>query len=187
MHIPLLLCLCLPAYAASSDNPEIEITELKPEHIKQAKDIFYQAVHELQFISSSCVEDVITFCTKKNACKDYNDPDTHYFNNRGTLLVVLHNNKVVGTGGIKRVDDESCEIKRVFFAQEIRGMGVSKLLGKRLLAAAHTLGYKKMFLEMYKPEAQSTALLIATTWGFTARTEPYYEGSTCKVWMEKKL
>lgn len=189
--ILLLLCLSTQLYPASASTthttPEIEITEMQPEHVEQAKDVFYHAVHELQFISSTCVADVKTFCTEKNVCKDYNNAAEHYFNNRGTFLVILLNQKVVGTGGIKRVDDEACEVKRVFLAPEIRGTGVSKLLGERLLAAALKLGYKKMYLEMYKPEAQQAAMHIAEKMGFTERTEPYYEGSTCKRFMEKEL
>jgi GNAT superfamily N-acetyltransferase len=44
-------------------------------------------------------------------------------------------------GGIKRLSDEACEIKRMYVVQEARGRGVGRELLARLEDAARELGY----------------------------------------------
>ena len=189
MHLPLLLLFFFAQLhpASSGTIADIKITEMKPEHVEPAKEILYHAIHELQFMPFESVDAAKALCTQMNVCKDYNNANEHYFDNRGTFLVILLDNKVVGTGAIKKVDDTACELKRFYFAPEIRGKGLSKILCEQLFATARRLGYTTIYLEMYKPETQQVAKHLFEKLGFKERAEPYYEGSICRLFMEREL
>jgi putative acetyltransferase len=153
--------------------------------VSDAKEILYQIVHEYQFIDSTCVQEAEDFCLQHNVCKDYDDPDTYYFNNRGTFLVVVQNNKVIGTGGIKFFNDETCELKRFYFIPEARGKGLATRLMQELMTHARARGYKKMCLEIYRPQAQVAATRFYTKWGF--HEIPHYKITTAQLSMEMQL
>jgi GNAT superfamily N-acetyltransferase len=59
----------------------------------------------------------------------------------GAFVVLYEDDVALAGGGIKRLDDSACEIKRMYVVPEARGRG----LGKRLLVAledeARRLGY----------------------------------------------
>jgi len=57
----------------------------------------------------------------------------------GGFVVVTLDGRPVGCGGFKRFDDETCEIKRMYLAPELRGRGV----GLGLLLALEALGRER--------------------------------------------
>ena len=56
-------------------------------------------------------------------------------------------NRVIGGGAIRRYDDETIELKRVFVHTEYQGRGIGSRLVALLMEWAIELGYKKMVLE----------------------------------------
>lgn len=60
---------------------------------------------------------------------------------RGTFLVGYDGEAPVCCGGVKRLDDTTCEIKRMYVTPEARGQGRAKELLVALEAAARNLGY----------------------------------------------
>lgn len=60
-----------------------------------------------------------------------------------TGLILYVNNKPVGSIGLKKISDETCEIVRVFVCAEHRGKGYSKLLFEKIENLAKALGYKR--------------------------------------------
>lgn len=172
-------------YGTTTDQQIIEITELQTHHTSAAKNILYQIAHEHQFIDAACIQEVENFYQEHNACKDYDDPDTYYFNNRGTLLVVLENNKVVGTGGIKFFNEDTCELKRFYFTPEARGKGLAAKLMQKLIAYAQKLNYKKICLQIYRPQVQAAAVRFYTKWGF--HEIPHYKETSAQLSMEMEL
>jgi GNAT superfamily N-acetyltransferase len=59
----------------------------------------------------------------------------------GSLLVGYEKGAPVCVGGVKRLDDESCEIKRMYVVPEARGRGVARELLVALEDEARALGY----------------------------------------------
>jgi GNAT superfamily N-acetyltransferase len=59
----------------------------------------------------------------------------------GTFLVGIRDGEPVCCGGVKRLDDRACEIKRMYVAPQARGQGVARRLLGALEAAARELGY----------------------------------------------
>jgi GNAT superfamily N-acetyltransferase len=59
----------------------------------------------------------------------------------GAFLVGWDGRRAVCCGGLKRLDDETCEIKRMYVVPDARGKGVAQLLLGALENAARGLGY----------------------------------------------
>jgi GNAT superfamily N-acetyltransferase len=75
----------------------------------------------------------------------------------GTFLVVWEDGEPVAGGGLKRLDDEACEIKRMFVAPAARGRGHASRLLKGLEDEARRLGYRIARLDTgeHQPQAQA--------------------------------
>ncbi|MDO6597170.1 GNAT family N-acetyltransferase [Oceanihabitans sp. 2_MG-2023] len=125
----------------------------------------------------------------------YEDPETSkmfasYQNQNDVYFVVTLDGKVFGGGGIKPLKDfelEVCEIQKMYFAPEIRGKGLGKLLFEKCMEAARKMGYKQCYLES-APQLKA-AIHIYEAFGFKHLDAPL--GNTghdaCGIWMLKNL
>jgi len=59
----------------------------------------------------------------------------------GTFVVGVLDDVAVCCGGLKRLPDGACEIKKMFVAPDARGRGVARALLEELEARARALGY----------------------------------------------
>ena len=73
-------------------------------------------------------------------------------------IVVYEGNRVIGGGAVRRYDDETIELKRVFVHTEYQGRGIGSRLVSLLMEWAIELGYKKMILETGELLAESCAV-----------------------------
>jgi GNAT superfamily N-acetyltransferase len=81
----------------------------------------------------------------------------------GAFVVVFDDDtergrRAVAGGGLKRLDDEACEIKRMYVVPEARGRGLAKVLLEGLESEARRLGYTIARLDTgpQQPAAQRT-------------------------------
>ncbi len=72
---------------------------------------------------------------------EYGSPDG------AALLVVDDGGFAVGVVGVRRFDERSAELKRMYLAPEARGMGMGRALGAAAVAAARDLGYERLLLD----------------------------------------
>jgi GNAT superfamily N-acetyltransferase len=74
----------------------------------------------------------------------------------GAFLVGYADGVAVCCGGIKRLDDQACEIKRMYVAPEGRGRGLGRVLLGALESHARALGYELARLDTgnKQPDAQ---------------------------------
>ena len=82
----------------------------------------------------------------------------------GRLYLALADGKPAGCIGLRKIDDTSCELKRLYVRPAYRGQGLSRVLMDRILADARAIGYKVMLLDTL-PFLQ-TALRLYRTYGF---------------------
>ncbi|WP_205698621.1 GNAT family N-acetyltransferase [Conexibacter sp. SYSU D00693] len=59
----------------------------------------------------------------------------------GAFLLGWEGEQAICCGALKRLDDEACEVKRMFVAPDARGRGVARALLRALEDAARDLGY----------------------------------------------
>jgi putative acetyltransferase len=115
--------------------------------------------------------------------EDMEDLQSHYPGDDGAFLVLTDNDKVVGTGAIRRLDNTTCELKRMWFLKEYRGQGWGKQMAQMLLNRAAQMGYTTVRLDT-APELEQ-AIRLYRKLGFQP-IERYNEGP-CTLFMEKRL
>jgi GNAT superfamily N-acetyltransferase len=90
----------------------------------------------------------------------------------------------VGCGGVKRLDDSSAELKRIYLAAEARGRGLGRRLLEQLEQHARELGYERLRLDT--GDLQPEALGLFRSAGY--EQIPDYNGNNwAAYWMEKRL
>lgn len=80
--------------------------------------------------------------------RDLSDIETHYIK-RGGLFEVIEDEKgnLLGTVGLYPIDDETIELRKMYFAKDFRGQGFGKKTLKRMIEKGKELGFKKIYLE----------------------------------------
>ena len=76
----------------------------------------------------------------KNLPGDYSRPS-------GCLLLAFYNNELSGCVALKKIDDFTCEMKRLYVRQRFQEKGIAKRLSKNLIKIARKTGYKYMRLD----------------------------------------
>jgi GNAT superfamily N-acetyltransferase len=73
----------------------------------------------------------------------------------GRFVVVYDGDEPIACGAIRRHDDETAEIKRMWVRPSARGRGVARLILDELESSAWALGYRAIVLEtgLRQPEA----------------------------------
>lgn len=87
----------------------------------------------------------------------------------GRLYLAFCRGEPAGCIGLRRLDGESCEMKRLYVRPCFRGKGIGRLLAEKIIADAREAGYRHLFLDTL-PFLQS-ALRLYKSLGFceTAR------------------
>jgi len=73
----------------------------------------------------------------------YSEPRCAYF-------VIERNGQVMGGGGVAPLsggDPDVCELRKMYFLPEVRGMGAGAAMMTHCLAAAREIGFKRCYLE----------------------------------------
>lgn len=124
----------------------------------------------------------------------YTEPgETHFLllpeqvaSGHGTFLVAKLDGEPVGCGALRRIAEETGEIKRMYVRPAARGNGVGRTILTALEDEARQLGMTRLVLEtgVYQLEAMA----LYERMGF-ARIEPFgeYLGSRISVCMGKHL
>ena len=84
-----------------------------------------------------------------------NDPEVDWMSRayaepRCAYFVVERDGRVVGGGGVAPLvdgDEDVCELRKMYFLPELRGVGAGAAMMTRCLDAARRLGFKRCYLE----------------------------------------
>lgn len=109
---------------------------------------------------------------------------------RSSYFVVEKEGKIIGGAGISQLENESetiCELQKMYFLPEARGLGVGSEMMEKCLTFAQSVGFENCYLETmpYMHAAQKLYLkfgfhYIDAPMGCTGHT-------SCPVWMLKEL
>jgi putative acetyltransferase len=113
----------------------------------------------------------------------YNGPKSVYF-------VVENEGRIIGGAGINPLENESekiCELQKMYFLREARGLGIGEKMMRHCLEAAKDFGYEKCYLETM-PYMEAAQKLYQKS-GFEYLCEPMGNTghSACPVWMIRQL
>jgi GNAT superfamily N-acetyltransferase len=102
----------------------------------------------------------------------------------GGFVVLLEAGRAVAGGGVKRLDDRACEIKRMYVAPDARGRGLARELLAALEALARDLGYAVARLDTGARQPRARRMYERA--GYAA--VPDYNGNPyASFWGEKAL
>jgi GNAT superfamily N-acetyltransferase len=90
----------------------------------------------------------------------------------GALLVCWESGLALGAVAMKRRDEHSCEMKRMFVPAMARGRGAGRALAEAVIAQARAAGYRRMYLDT--SVRQTEAIALYRDLGFV-EVEPYDE------------
>ena len=125
------------------------------------------------------------YLSMQNYDEEYLHPEMKYGRPLGRLYIVYNDQTPAGCIALKRMDDERCEMKRMYVREAYRSMGLGSLLVERILRAAEEIGYKEMYLDTF-PQLQS-AVRLYQRHGFEL-TERYNDSPLdTTIFMKKKL
>jgi putative acetyltransferase len=113
----------------------------------------------------------------------YQEPKSVYY-------VVEKDGKIIGGCGIAPLengDAKTCELQKMYFAPQARGLGLGAQMITKCLDTAKDLGYSQCYLETLTD--MKAAQKLYTKSGFTYLDSPLgcTGHSSCPVWMLKKL
>lgn len=103
---------------------------------------------------------------------------------RSGFLLALADGEAVGCGGLRQIDDDVCEIKRMF--AKYRGQGIGRELLHALENHAREFGYKEIWLETRKVNENAVNFYLGQ--GYQVR-ENYgkYIGRDEAICFEKRI
>jgi GNAT superfamily N-acetyltransferase len=103
----------------------------------------------------------------------------------GRLLLAIENAEVAGCVAFRPLDDEICEMKRLFVRPAFQGSGLGRDLIEKLIAEARSAGYIKMRLDSWIPR-MGKAIEMYRRHGFY-EIEPYNVNPYEMIFMELAL
>ena len=95
---------------------------------------------------------------------DYAPPD-------GRLLLLTRANQAAGCVALHKIDNEICEMKRLYLRPQFRGLGLGKMLAEKIIAAGRESGYKRLRLDTVESN-MTIAVAMYRSMGFR-EIEPY--------------
>jgi putative acetyltransferase len=80
--------------------------------------------------------------------RDIADIEAHYLT-RGGIFEIIENEagELLGTVGLYPINDETIELRKMYFSPKLRGQGFGKKTLQRMIEKARELSYRKIYLE----------------------------------------
>jgi len=103
---------------------------------------------------------------------DLSDIELNYIE-RGGIFEILetHEGEMLGTVGLFPLDSKVCELRKMYFAKKIRGIGLGKKTLQRMIEAARNRGFERIYLETNS--VLKEAIGLYQKFGFTETDEKH--------------
>jgi len=124
----------------------IKIRHIQPGEIPFAKQLIYEVAHRL-FQDTRTLEESIAYYESRGQLHDMDTLEESYLNSDGIFLVMTDDDQMIGTGAVRRIDNQICELKRVWLLFDYHGKGLGYRMMQELLSFARQKGYSRMRLE----------------------------------------
>lgn len=133
-----------------------------------------EAIHDLHIEglkqSGSFIDDPKA---REQLDKDLKRIREEYVENDGEFFVALMNDRLVGMGALRKIDELTAEIKRMRIKPEYQGKGIGSLILDKLIEKAKELGYKKLILDTSVKQVIAQKLYISRGFKESKRGQMY--------------
>ena len=160
----------------------ITIRPIHVDEIPAAKRVILTVAYNI-FGFDGTLEDSICHFLATGELKDMDDLQANYFDAGGMFLVALNGRQIIGSGALRKVDEETAELKRMWLLEAYHGQGIGYRLITQLFDFARGQGYSRVRLQT-SPE-QVRALAFYRKVGFYEI--PCYNDDFDEISMEVKL
>lgn len=119
----------------------------------------------------------------KNMFDSYNHP-------KALFIVITHQNKILGCGGfapLKGGDENICELRKMYFRNQLRGLGLGRKLLEFFISEAKKVGYSKMYLETVERMISANRLYLKNGFSPLCSNEGQTGHSSCDSYYMKEL
>ena len=161
----------------------IKLRPIRAEEIHSAKEVVYRVAHQI-FQDTRPLDESIAFYESHAELHDIDNLQQTYFDNDGIFLVTTEDGRIIGTGAVRKIDQEICELKRLWLFLEYHGQGLGYRMMQELFAFARAKNYRRMRLETDRT-AQSRAFEFYKRLGFYEI--PRYSNNEDDIAMEISL
>ena len=104
----------------------------------------------------------------------------------GRLFLASVDEKTAGCIALRKLEEDVCEMKRLYVRDEFRGLGLGKTLIEKLIGEARLIGYKKMRLDTL-PDKMAPAVRLYAAYGFRKIPAYYHNPYGATFFMELDL
>ena len=113
-----------------------------------------------------------------------------YQTKRSVYFINEKNNKIFGGAGISQLKNSKeniCELQKMYFLNEARGIGMGKKMIKMCIAEAINFGFKKCYIETMHNMKSAQKLYLSQGFNYLDYPLGNTGHSSCPVWMLKEL
>jgi GNAT superfamily N-acetyltransferase len=146
-----------------------------PDDIKHARELFEEYAAWLQ----------IDLCFQ-NFDKELASLPGQYAAPDGRLLLAIEDDQVAGCVALRKIGENTCEMKRLFVRSQFRGKGLGRRLAETIIAEARQIGYERMRLDTL-PRRMDQAIKLYRSLGFTEIPAYYHNPVPDATFMELVL
>jgi len=161
----------------------IEIRCINPDEVTSAKRVIYRVAHEI-FNDPLPLEESIAYLESRGELKDMDTIQQNYLDNDGIFLIMLDDSQLIGTGAIRKIQNDICELKRLWLLTSYHGKGLGYRMIQELFSFARQREYRRIWLQTHAVH-QSRALNFYNHIGFYEI--PRYTDHTVDMAMEMFL
>lgn len=125
----------------------------------------------------------------------YADPHLDYLfetyqKQKSAYFVVEKNHKIIGGAGVSQLengDSSICELQKMYFMPEARGLGLGLQMMEKCLQSARDFGFKQCYLETMPNMNNAQKLYLKVGFEYLCAPLGNTGHNSCPVWMIKNL
>ena len=108
--------------------------------------------------------DFKTYLSLQNYDNELEHLETKYGKPNGRIYLAYYDKKLAGCIGLRKLDNENCEMKRLYVKPKFRGKKIASILVKHIIQEAKEIGYKHILLDTLP--FLETAINMYKSYGF---------------------
>ncbi len=113
------------------------------DHLEEVKELFSEYTDMLIEGDSTFKE----YLSIQNYDEEIDHLEMKYGLPNGRLYLIYCDNMLAGCIGLKKIDDENCEMKRLYVRPMFRGNRLANILIEQIIKDARNIGYSNMLLD----------------------------------------